>query len=106
MDWRESGAPGAAPESAGGGATGEQPPADGHHPSWASDQRRFFAALGELGIEYDALKGFCASKNMPKPSAMDQGARERLVKRLREDAGRAAFDAWLASQASDSQAAK
>lgn len=68
------------------------PDGEGHHPSFTDDARAaFMARLGDLGIEYAAVKAFCKAKNRQKPSAMDLDARAKLLDYLSSPAGRAAF---------------
>ena len=61
--------------------TPEAPPAPVHDPSWKDDQRRFFAALKDLGAEYEDLCAELAAMTppRPRPSAMTQAARAALV---------------------------
>lgn len=72
--------------------TGTDPEDDGgvteeneHDPSWAADQKRFFARLSEQWKDvpdaknYETLKRFLASIGKPKPSSMTQEAREKLL---------------------------
>jgi hypothetical protein len=88
LDWL-AGAPAPAPE--------EPAPVPEHDESWTADQRRFFAELGKLGVEYEPLKAFLATKGHPKPSAMTQVRRVKLVEALQAGHGlRTEFDAWLA----------
>lgn len=59
----------------------ESPAVDenGHHPSFAADQGRFFGRLGEMGLKYDAVKAHMGALGRPKPSAMPQEQRDKLL---------------------------
>lgn len=66
------------------------PPAPVHDPSWKDDQRRFFAALKDLGAEYEDLCAELAAMTppRPRPSAMTQAARAALVGWLQKRAAK------------------
>ena len=70
--------------------------ADGHHPSWEEDRKRFCATLGAAGLKYDDVKAWCAANNEPKPSAMTTAQRDALFGVLATDKGRADFAGFLA----------
>lgn len=50
-----------------------------HDPSWAGDQRHFFGKLADFDLQYDDLKAWLRSKSRPKPSAMTQEQRDKLL---------------------------
>jgi hypothetical protein len=62
-----------------------------HDPSWEADKGRFFAALTGLNLDYEALCAELAAMTppRPRPSAMPQEARARLVGWLRDRAAKA-----------------
>jgi hypothetical protein len=68
-----------------------QPPQTVHDPSWEADKGRFFAALTGLNLDYEALCAELAAMTppRPRPSAMPQEARARLVGWLRDRAAKA-----------------
>ena len=78
---------------------------DAHDPSWSDDQRRFFGKLKDVGVEYEPLKAFLALKGHPKPSAMTQTRRVKLLEALVIGHGlRSDFDGWLAATTADAAA--
>jgi hypothetical protein len=96
MDWRESGAPGAAPESAGGGGnTGNANPAGPFD---------FTAALAEMGVSADDLAAFRLSQGAPDPRTMPAGAQERLLVALKNEANRKKLTDWIAANRATSDA--
>lgn len=58
------------------------PPAGEHHPSFAADRARFCARLGELGTDYDTVAAWLTSRRLPRPSAMSQANRDKLLDSL------------------------
>jgi hypothetical protein len=65
--------------------------ADGaHHESFRADQRRFFAELKRLEVEYAPLTEYLAAKRKPRPSAMTQEERDILMTWLEAPKNRAA----------------
>ena len=54
-----------------------------HDASWGADKGNFFRLLGEIGIKYRPLKGWCVALGRPKPSAMTQANRAKLIAHLR-----------------------
>ena len=52
-------------------------------PSWEEERKRFCALIGELGLRYEHLKGWTVSLGRPKPSAMHQQQRAKLLEHLR-----------------------
>lgn len=63
-----------------------------HHPSWESDRKRFCAALGELGTNYDDVVKMCAMMKRNRPSHMDVEARGKLIAYLKSDAGKKSLE--------------
>lgn len=61
--------------------TATQQTAPKHHPSWATDHKRFFAKLGDLDLEYEAVAARVAADPHwgRRPSEMDQQDRDMLV---------------------------
>lgn len=105
MDWRESGAPGAAPEAI--RPADPAPPPTGHHPEWDSYRGGFMARIGELGLKYDDVAAWCESMGWGRPSGWPKVKAQNLTAKLVEGEGRRAeFDAWMAGRAESSQAAK
>lgn len=65
------------------GAAGRIPP---RKPEWPeADRRRFMAALGELSIKYEQLAAYCESKGTPRPSALSEIGRAKLLSKLEND---------------------
>jgi DNA polymerase III delta prime subunit len=69
--------------------------APAHDPSWEADKGRFFAALTGLNLDYEALCTELAAMAppRPRPSAMTQEARGKLVAWLRARAAKAEAEA-------------
>jgi hypothetical protein len=78
-----------------------QPPQTVHDPSWEADKGRFFAALTGLNLDYEALCTELAAMAppRPRPSAMTQEARGKLVAWLRARAAKAEAEATEAGPA-------
>lgn len=69
-----------------------------HHESFDDRERaRFNAKLAEFGADfrYDHVAEFAAAMRRPRPSAMDQSSRDRLITYLATDKGRDAYLRWL-----------
>jgi len=66
-----------------------------HDPSWEADRSRFAAMLKELGTEIDQVSGFCEKVGRPRPSAMTQEARDRLLAFLRSTKGAELFSQYV-----------
>jgi len=75
--------------------------APAHDPSWDADKGRFFAALTGLNLDYEALCAELAAMTppRPRPSAMTQEARGKLVAWLRARAAKAEAEAAEAGPA-------
>jgi hypothetical protein len=75
--------------------------APAHDPSWEADKGRFFAALTGLNLDYEALCAELAAMAppRPRPSAMTQEARGKLVAWLRARAAKAEAEAAEAGPA-------
>lgn len=50
-----------------------------HHPSWAPQRKAFCAKLNDLGWKYDEVAWICQHLGRPRPSALDAGARQRML---------------------------
>lgn len=73
----------------------EADPSAPHDASFTDDERkRFMARLGDIGIEYEALKSWCLGIGKPKPSALPQGRRDDLLTALADPKVRAKLDAF------------
>lgn len=74
-------------------ASAAPPPAPAkpvHHESFTADERaRFFAALRDLGHDYDAVAARLEAAGQPRPSAMTVEQRVAVVRRLRTEAEKA-----------------
>lgn len=53
-----------------------------HDPSWESARAGFCAALGELGLSYDAVADWCEAMHKPRPSEMPSDQRGKLLAAL------------------------
>jgi len=55
-------------------------PAPAAASKWSDTERaRFCAALGDLGLQYDAVAEYCESINRPRPSLMGEQRRQQLL---------------------------
>jgi hypothetical protein len=62
---------------------------DAHHPSWKAARAAFCAKLGELGRDYAALGDWCETNGKPRPSAMDDAGRAKVLAFLASEKGAA-----------------
>ena len=67
--------------------------------SWPDvDRKRFMAALGNMGIQYEDAKAFCTHLGRPVPRDMTEELREKMLRYLQGVDGRRKFDAWLSER--------
>ena len=67
-------------------ATPEAAPAAKHHPSWTRDQKRFFALLAPIGVDYYDLAARLEAEGKPRPSQLTQAQRDDLIAALEREA--------------------
>lgn len=64
------------------------PPATRHDPTWEQDRSRVCGALGEMGLDYDAVAAWCEAKGYPRPSGMTRAKRDGMLGYIRDKGGR------------------
>ena len=74
---------------------------DSHDPSWESEKGQFFIALKAMDVDGADVQRFAVSLNRPRPSQMISAQRAALVNYLSSREGRAKFDSFLKSAATE-----
>ncbi len=72
-----------------------EPATTGPHASWAADSGPFLEALAARGIRADELDAYIASKGSKPASGLSDVGRKKLVEKMDDEAGRAAYDEWV-----------
>ncbi|KKN69829.1 hypothetical protein LCGC14_0436530 [marine sediment metagenome] len=73
------------------------PAGEGHDQDFSADQGSFFAALNDVGCDYEDVKAFAQANDQPKPSSAGNKGRRQLVEYLRSEKGKADFLGFLES---------
>lgn len=74
---------------------------DSHDPSWEAEKGAFFIALKAMDVDGADVQRFAVSLNRPRPSQMITAQRAALVNYLSSREGRAKFDSFLKSAATE-----